>query len=101
MSLKGLKEAQEYMKSHLFCRCSRFICGDIICPRSIVSICTAEVDMFTAGPPCTPFSKAGKMSGKKHKDFEAYEKLFKLIELYNNRGNHPKFGKILAYVRDK
>ncbi|MCE8163952.1 MAG: DNA (cytosine-5-)-methyltransferase [Candidatus Moeniiplasma glomeromycotorum] len=48
-----------------------------------------EYDLITAGFPCTPFSKAGKMMGKEHPEGELFKSIIKIVEDYNKNHQCP------------
>lgn len=44
-----------------------------------------KLDMVTAGFPCQPFSKAGKMNGMDHESGDLFYSIIDLIQKYNNK----------------
>ena len=48
-----------------------------------------EYDLITAGFPCTPFSKAGRMEGLRHPEGKLFDSVVKIIKKYNDNHKDP------------
>jgi DNA (cytosine-5)-methyltransferase 1 len=48
-----------------------------------------EYDLITAGFPCTPFSKAGKMMGSSHSEGKLFDSVVKIVREYNKNHKNP------------
>ncbi|CAG8464494.1 32564_t:CDS:10 [Gigaspora margarita] len=59
-----------------------------------------EYDLVTAGFPCTPFSKAGKMLGVNHPEGKLFDSVVKIIRDYNNNHEEYEFSGFIAILAE-